>query len=405
MSSIFKYIISGVTGGLIVLGAFYFVMDDSSTTVQTWQQNQAKSVKNEGTVNPSGAIFDFTQAADKAMKAVVHIKADESNALAKERNQQKRQDDNPFRHFFGDDFDSFFNFPFEYNTRPKSGIGSGVIMSSDGYIITNNHVVSFADNVLVTLSDGRQFNAIIANRDAKSDLALLKIEETDLPTLEIGDSDNIDVGQWVLAVGNPFNLTSTVTSGIVSALQRDLDIISEEGAIESFIQTDAAINPGNSGGALVDSEGNLIGINTAIYSRTGSYTGYSFAIPVNIVSRIFQELMSTTDKQDLANALSRINRGVLGVEVWDVDEELIEELDLKVQKGAFIAKLENGSAAQYAGLLPYDVITNINGKKVTTGKDLVEELQDAKAGDQLKMVINRKGKIKEINVILKPLRI
>lgn len=397
--------ISGVAGGLIVLGAFYFIMDEPSSVAQQEHQLPTTLAKINESIDLSGTSFDFILAAEKAMKAVVHIKADESTALAQERNQQRRQENNPFRHFFGDDFDSFFNFPFEYNIPPKSGIGSGVIMTADGYIITNNHVVSFADNVLVTLSDGRQFNAVIANRDAKADLALLKIEESGLPTLEIADSDNIDVGQWVLAVGNPFNLTSTVTSGIVSALQRDLDLIAEEGAIESFIQTDAAINPGNSGGALVDTDGKLIGINTAIYSRTGSYTGYSFAIPVNIVSRIFEELVNNTDKQELASELSKVNRGVLGVEVWDVDDGLVEELDLKVKRGALIAKLENGSAAQYAGLLPYDVITNVNGKKVITGQDLVEELQEAKAGDELKMVVNRKGEIKEVKVVLKPLRI
>jgi len=269
--------------------------------------------------------------------------------------------------------------------------GSGVIISEDGYIVTNNHVVEFADEIEVTLSNNKQYQATIVGTDSRTDLAVLKIEAQNLPKLKYANSDQAKIGQWVLAVGNPLELTSTVTAGIISAKGRDIDIIPGGGAIESFIQTDAAVNPGNSGGALVDAQGRLLGINTAIATRTGYYSGYSFAIPVNIMKKIVDDIIEYGSYQ----------RGYLGIGITDLDNELAEELGLDITQGVVITAIEDGSAAQYAGLLPNDVIVKVDGKDVKSYPELQEFVGSAKVGDQVNLGINRNGDLQDLAVRLK----
>ena len=383
MKNLFQLIFAGIIGGMIVL---YGVKLSERPAAISATDIYTQQVSQKINVNPSrNAInFDFVQSAEKARPVVVHISASESRDLA-DRNQQRDRMYDPFNFFFGDDF--LWDF---LDQVPKQGTGSGVIISEDGYIVTNNHVVDFADEVKVTLFDESTYTATIVGVDPRTDLAVLKIEASNLPTIDYGNSDDARVGEWVLAVGNPFDLTSTVTAGIISAKGRDIDIINRSDAIESFIQTDAAVNPGNSGGALVDIDGKLIGINTAIASPNGAFAGYSFAIPSNMVKNIVDNI---------------INHGAarprLGVDAYDVDNDLAEELGLAVKEGIFIESVENGGSAQYAGLLPYDVIIEVDGRKVSTGLDLKSILDNSKVGDVLEFIISRNGKKEKILVRLK----
>ena len=275
MQRLFSSLLAGAVGGAACLGVYQMIQPEK-TNLAAAPNQQSKVVNFEG----APPAFDFTKAADNSMNAVVHIKASESKSAS-----QKNQNYNdPFQFFFGGG--SMFGEP-----QPKSGTGSGVIYTTDGYIITNNHVVDFADEFEVTLHDNRQFKARLVGRDPNTDMAVIKIEADDLDAIELANSDQAKVGEWVLAVGNPFDLSSTVTAGIISAKGRDIGIIKGKGAIESFIQTDAAVNPGNSGGALVNLNGDLIGINSAIASPTGTYAGYAFAIPSNMVKRICDDLI------------------------------------------------------------------------------------------------------------------
>lgn len=379
MKNLVSLIIAGIFGGLIALGGTYLISTNTSTSINDLQIPRAVGVSNlnlsKGTAN---VPFDFTEPAEKVTPVVVHITASESKDLSNRR-QQKSND--PFRGFFGDD---------SYN-QPKKGTGSGVIISEDGYIVTNNHVVEFADEFIVTLSNNKQYQAKVIGTDPRTDLAVLKIEAHSLPTLTYADSDNAKIGQWVLAVGNPLELTSTVTAGIISAKGRDINIIPGREAIESFIQTDAAVNPGNSGGALVDVQGRLLGINTAIATKTGYFAGYSFAIPVNIMKKIVNDIIEYGSYQ----------RGYLGIGITDLDNELAEELSLDITQGVVIQNVENGSAAQYAGLLPNDVITTVDGKPVKSSPELQELVGRAKVGDQVNLKINRNGDLKNVEVRLK----
>jgi Do/DeqQ family serine protease len=274
---------------------------------------------------------------------------------------------------------------------PRKGSGSGVIVSKDGYVVTNNHVVDFADEVLVTTNDNRKFTAEVIGTDPQTDLAVLKIDAYDLQTLSYGDSDKARVGEWVLAVGNPFDLNSTVTAGIISAKGRDIDIIQGKNAMEAFIQTDAAVNPGNSGGALVNTEGELIGINTAIASRTGSYVGYSFAIPVNMMKRITEDIIK----------YGEYRRVSLGVLVRELNSDLSQDLGLSVTQGVVVDDLVSGGSAQYAGVLPNDVILKINGRTVKNFPDLQEMIGRAKVGETINLTLLRKDKTKELPVRLR----
>lgn len=326
--------------------------------------------------------FDFTKAAERSMSAVVHIKASESPQLAKQRQQERRYTD-PFEYFFGRSFDS--------QQQPRSGTGSGVIYTSDGYIVTNNHVVEFADEFEVTLHDNREFKARLVGRDDNTDMAVIKIDAKDLPAIEIGNSDEVRVGEWALAVGNPFDLTSTVTAGIISAKGRDINIIKGGSAIESFIQTDAAVNPGNSGGALVDVNGRLIGINSAIATPTGVFAGYSFAIPVNLVQRIADDLIK----------YGEFRRAYLGVDIAPMDSYLANKLGVDYVQGVAVMKVYDDGSAASSGIQVKDVVTKINGKNVTSTSELREMVGRSKLGETVTVTVLRDGKEKEIPVRLK----
>jgi Do/DeqQ family serine protease len=395
MKNFVNLILAGIIGGAIVLLTMGQQGEESHSVPQ-----YAKQVSNNLNVSPSAVpSVDFVNASSKATEAVVHIYAEESDQLAlqrreEERNQRRdrRRGNDPFAEFFGGG--NFFGGDiFGQNFfRPKKGTGSGVIISNDGYIVTNNHVVGFADYIQVTLADGRKVEATKIGTDPSTDLAVLKIETDNLMSISYGDSDEVKVGEWVLAVGNPFDLTSTVTAGIISAKGRDLDIIKGNKAIEEFIQTDAAVNPGNSGGALVNTDGQLIGINTAIATPTGVYAGYSFAIPANLVKRI------VTDIKENGGTIERTN---LGVSIYDIDDDLKNELNLSVSKGVYVDEVQKGSAAQFAGVLPGDVITSIDGQKVDNYDDLSKVMKFKKVGDTVEMGIVRQKKKRKIQVRLK----
>ncbi|OAV69781.1 putative periplasmic serine endoprotease DegP-like precursor [Bacteroidales bacterium Barb6XT] len=326
---------------------------------------------------------DFTVAAENTVHAVVHIKA-VANAQVQGRGRQQYID--PFEYFFG--FGNRGQQP--QQPQPRVGAGSGVIISTDGYIMTNNHVVDGADELEVTLNDNRKFTAKVIGADPTTDIALIKIEAKDLPTIPFGDSEKLKVGEWVLAIGNPFNLTSTVTAGIVSAKGRGG--ISRGGGIESFIQTDAAVNPGNSGGALVNTKGELVGINTAIYSETGNFAGYSFAVPVSIAGKVVGDL-----KQ-----YGTVQRAVLGVTMGDVQYASEEDKDkLKVLEGAYVSGFAERSSAKEVGIEKGDVITEVNGVKIKSGSSLQEQISKYRPGDKVKVTVDRYGTTKTFTVELR----
>jgi serine protease Do len=269
--------------------------------------------------------------------------------------------------------------------------GSGVIITPDGYIVTNNHVVEDGDQVEVTLNDKREYKADIIGIDPSTDLALLKIKGKELPYLDLGNSDSLRVGEWVLAVGNPFNLESTVTAGIVSAKGRSIDILEGQDRIESFIQTDAAVNPGNSGGALVNTNGELVGINTAIITRSGRYEGYSFAVPANLVRKVIKDLRD----------FGVVQRGILGVFVDEINNARAEELGLKTVQGVYITRVTPGSGADEAGLQKGDVIIGINGVKTRTMPEMQEQVGRYRPGNKLNVEFFRNGKMNKAEVVLK----
>ena len=324
---------------------------------------------------------DFTKAAEKTVNAVVGIK----NTQKVQQMQQSMND--PF-------FDFFFGNRGYQQQQPKAreGYGSGVIISQDGYIVTNNHVIDEADNLNVTLNDGREFAATLIGTDPTTDIALIKIDAKDLPTVSFGRSDDLKVGEWVLAVGNPFNLTSTVTAGIVSAKARSLGMGGGgQLGIESFIQTDAAVNPGNSGGALVNTAGELVGINTAIYSQTGNYAGYSFAVPSSIVSKVVSDI-----KQ-----YGQVQRALLGIMGGNVTASVVEQENLKVNEGVYVSEVSKDGAAEAAGVKAKDVITAINNTQVKTMAQLQEQIARYHPGDKVSVTVNRDGKVLNLNATLK----
>lgn len=324
-----------------------------------------------------GEPVDFTYAADKSVNAVVHV-------MTTYEVQQSQMSDPFLEYFFGER-------NFQQAPQKRQASGSGVIISKDGYIVTNNHVVDGAAQVNVVLNDKRQFKAEIIGTDPTTDLALLKVDAEDLPTLPIGNSDNLKVGEWVLAVGNPFNLTSTVTAGIVSAKARNINILSGDMKIESFIQTDAAVNPGNSGGALVNTRGELVGINAAIASQTGSYTGYAFAIPTSIMSKVVADLKE----------YGTVQRALLGVQIRDIDADFAKEKNLETMEGAYVASVGSQSAASDAGIKEGDIITHVSGNKVKTVSELQEKISRFRPGDKVQITLLRNGKQETVSVTLK----
>lgn len=333
--------------------------------------------------------LDFTTTAEKVTKAVVHIRSTDDGRTA---SRQAPDAMDPFQFFFGP------NGPRQ--DGPSQSSGSGVIINPDGYIVTNNHVVQGADIVDVTLFDNRSFKAEVIGTDPDTDLAVIKIKQSSLPFLSFVDSDKSKVGEWVLAVGNPFNLNSTVTAGIISAKGRNINLINSNAreagttAIESFIQTDAAINPGNSGGALVDLNGGLLGINTAIASPTGSYSGYGFAVPSNIVSKIVEDLLT----------YGTVQRGWLGIQVGSVNSDLVKQESLAVNEGAYVSgfgDMDDKSAARQAGVQKGDVIVKLDDTPIKTSAALIEYVGRKRPGDKVNVLVNRNGKEKLIPVTLK----
>lgn len=334
---------------------------------------------------------DLTMAAENSVNAVVHIKS------TQESKTQTVTVRDPFYEFFGDMFGNRGGAQQrEVRTQPKVGFGSGVIISKDGYIVTNNHVIDNADIISVKLNDGREFKGRIIGADASTDLALVKIEGEDLPTIPVGDSDQLKIGEWVLAVGNPFNMTSTVTAGIVSAKARSLGVYNQ--GVESFIQTDAAINQGNSGGALVNARGELVGINSVLYSPTGAYSGYGFAIPTSIMTKVIADLKQY-------GVVQRAWLGIEGTAVSDEQQMLPEEIKAKIKEagvteGILVATIiENGSAD---GILEVDdVILAIDGKKIKTFGELQEALAKHRPGDKVKLKVLRNKKEINVDMVLK----
>lgn len=337
----------------------------------------------------TGERIDLTLAAERSLNSVVYIKVTTNSK------QQLVNYRNPFEDFFGE----FFGQPNggyqqrRIETPKRQGAGSGVILTADGYIVTNNHVVENADELMVKLSDNREFKGRIIGTDRMTDLALIKVEADGLPAITIGSSDRLKVGEWVLAIGNPFGLTSTVTAGIVSAKARGLGAT---GGIESFIQTDAAINPGNSGGALVNAKGELVGINAMLYSQTGSYSGYGFAIPTSIMNNVVDDLRK----------FGTVQRAVLGISGTDVtnyidaEKEKGKEVDLGTLTGVYVHEVSaDGSVADI--LKEGDVITQIDGHKVEKMSELQEQLTRFRPGDRIAMTYIREGKGKTVNVTLR----
>ena len=333
---------------------------------------------------------DLTQAAENSVNAVVHIKS------TQESKTQTVTVRDPFYEFFGDMFGNRGGQQRQVQTPEKVGFGSGVIISKDGYIVTNNHVIDHADIISVKLNDGREFKGRIIGTDPSTDLALVKIEGDDLPTIPVGDSDQLKIGEWVLAVGNPFNMTSTVTAGIVSAKARSLGVYNN--GVESFIQTDAAINQGNSGGALVNARGELVGINSVLYSPTGSYSGYGFAIPTSIMTKVVSDLKQF-------GAVQRAMLGIKGTPIDDdgqlMDEKTKQQVkDVGATEGVWVREVVEGGSA--AGILQEnDVIIGIDGKRVKNFAGLQEALAKHRPGDKVSVKVIRDKKEKNLEMLLK----
>lgn len=362
--TLFIVLVSGVTAFTIVKFTGY---NSGSAT-------SGKSILPVQKVSFSGDNFpDFTYAAESAVKAVVHVKV------------VKRGYDEQYSIY-----DFFFGNTPERVPREQSGMGSGVIITSDGYVVTNSHVVSGADEITVTTENNKSYKAKLVGNDAVTDVALLKIDQESLPYLTFGSSDSLRLGEWVLAIGNPYNLRSTVTAGIVSAKARSMASMDGEFKIEAFIQTDAAVNPGNSGGALINTKGELVGINTAIASRTGSYAGYSFAVPSTIVKKVVEDFIK----------YGSVKRALMGITMQDMSSDLAKEKNIKDVNGVYIAEVSKGGAAEMAGIRPNDILISINGVEVSSAPAVQEQISKYRPLEKIKVKVIRDGKEKEFNVVL-----
>ncbi len=374
--NLLSLVLAGLIGGAAAIGGAQLL----TNTFKSQNNNKNRYAQFTNVPPTPGGVVDLSQAAAAASPSVVFIESVESNAKAQSRSEQ-------------DPYSMFFNMV----PQQKKGTGSGVILTEDGYVVTNDHVIDFADDIQVTLSDNRKFKAKLVGKDPQTDLAVLKIEANSLTAIRKGDADQAKIGEWVLAIGNPYQIGTTVTAGIISAKGKSLGIYQrrENGGIESFIQTDAVVNPGNSGGALVDAQGRLIGINSAIQTHTGSYEGYSFAIPVNLMTRVVDDLIQN----------GTVTRSYLGVEYvaeQNFDTE-VKNRGLNVSEGVLVDNVRNGGSAQYAGILPNDVITAINGEKIKSGNQLRAKVNTAKVGETLSVTLVRKGREMQLPVTLKAL--
>jgi len=365
--------------GVVSAAATIFLVGQINNQPTTLIQNEQPPVGfTTGPVYlPSAEAPDFVSAAANSVNSVVHIKTQVKTRAAY----------NPWGDFFG----------IQPQTQIRQGSGSGVIIREDGYIITNNHVIEGADEIIVSLNNNKSYTAKVIGADPSTDLALVKIDQENLPSMKFGDSETVQVGEWVLAVGNPFDLTSTVTAGIVSAKARNINLLRSNSRdqeifpIESFIQTDAAVNPGNSGGALVNTRGELIGINTAIASRTGSYSGYSFAIPSSIVEKIVRDFIEFGDVQ----------RAFIGVSISDVTEELAKAAKLKEVQGAYVQGLAENGAAEKAGIAVGDVILSVENVPVGSVAALQEQVSKYRPGQEVNVGIWSDGKFKSVRITLR----
>ena len=361
-------ILAGSLSAYIMFEAMYSKIPARQYSGQeTFDSRSFKDIEFE-----EGHFPDFTFAAEMSVKAVVHVKV-----VIKEEQQPATL------------FDFFFGYR-PSQPREIMGSGSGVIISDDGYIITNNHVIEGADNIEVVLNDNRKFKAKLVGTDPVTDIALLKIDASGLPVIPFGNSDDLRLGEWVLAIGNPYNLTSTITAGIVSAKARSMPNYTGEFKIESFIQTDAAVNPGNSGGALVNTKGELVGINTAIASNTGSYSGYSFAVPVTIAEKVVDDIKK----------FGMVRRAVLGVTMIDVTADLEKEKGLSVSEGAYIHSVKKNSAAGIAGIKEGDVIIGIEDRKISKGAEVMEEISKRSPEEEITVSVMRNGQETDFKVKL-----
>lgn len=387
MKNSLKFALAGAIGAIITIVIFLALgLNEKEVIIKHVPSTDSMNVKYvSGKYEGAAPEMDFTYPAEQAMESVVHITSSQTTNYGRGGGMDMQSIPEPFRQFF------FFNQPQQSKPRVMQATGSGVIISDDGYIVTNNHVIKDADEIEVTLHDNRNYKAIVVGTDPSTDIALLKIDEKDIKPIAIGNSDQTRVGEWVLAVGNPYNLTSTVTAGIISAKGRNIHINKSQSAVESFIQTDAAVNPGNSGGALVNMNGELVGINTAIASPTGAYSGYSFAVPSNLVSKVISDLKE----------YGIVQRGFLGVMIRDVNADLAKQEDLDVTEGVYVDSLMENSAAEDAGLKEGDVIFEIDGNKVATSPELQQIVALHKPGDNVIISVDRGGKRKDIEVTLK----
>jgi len=382
-TTILKQIALGVIGGILPLSAYLtinFVTNDTKLSDRVLDGNRQVNAR---FASMQGTPVDFIQASENSINSVVHVTTKVVQTS-----------------FQRDIFQEFFNGPGAGGREFKqygSGSGSGVIVSSEGYIVTNNHVIENASEIEVILNDNSKYTAKIVGTDPSTDIAILKIEGSGFQPIPLGNSDDLRIGEWVLAVGNPFNLTSTVTAGIVSAKARNINLLSDRSKqdiipIESFIQTDAAVNPGNSGGALVNTKGELVGINTAIASQTGSYSGYSFAVPVNLVEKVMRDLID----------YGIVQRGYLGVQINDITQEIKTKNNLPSTKGVFVTKVVEDGSADKAGIKDGDVILKIGAKEVNSVASLQEEIGKRRPGDKISVTVrNKKGEEEIVELILR----
>ena len=367
-------LLSSVVAGLTAFAVVKYAMYNQNPTVV--QVDEGARFR---TVNLSEDNWpDFTYAAESAVDAVVYVRV-----KATETAQEVP----------GSSFDFFFGMPQQGTPkqRERVGSGSGVIIREDGYIVTNNHVIEGATEIEVTLNNNEKYSAVLVGTDPATDVALLKVDAKGLPFIPFADSDKLRLGEWVIAIGSPYDLRSTITAGIVSAKGRSMPNYSGEFKIESFIQTDAAVNPGNSGGALVDKAGRLVGINTAIISQTGSYSGYSFAVPSNIVKKIVYDLID----------FGSVKRAMLGITMQPIDDKIADELKLSSRNGVYIVEVLKNSAADKAGLAKGDVIVAVDSVKITTPSSVQEVVSRFSPGDKAKVTVIRDGKEKTLEVVFK----
>lgn len=376
MKKVFVLFLASFLGGAFAIGAYLLFFDnDNKSIAQAIVPTENYSSQVDSKMVRYAPDLDFVDAAEKTVHAVVHVKV----------RSQLNGYESPFYNFlFGKQ---------ETTTDPVPIVsaGSGVIISNDGYIVTNNHVIEGADILEVTLNDKRTLIAKVIGADPTTDIALIKIEGEEFPFIPWGNSSNLKVGEWVLAVGNPFNLASTVTAGIVSAKARSINIFNKSTAIESFIQTDAAVNPGNSGGALVDTEGRLIGINTAIASPTGSFSGYSFAVPQKIAEKIVNDLLE----------FGTVQRAFIGISIRDVTSAEAKENGVNSTKGVYVSNVAHGGAAADAGIKTGDVILKVKDVGVNSTPELQEQVGQHRPGDEISVTVMRGGKQKQMMLTLR----